>query len=169
MKGNDVIGNTAPFVIAREFEAPRELVWKAWTEPDAMRIWWGPKGSTVVYSKLDLRVGGTHHYRLDFSGHDIWGKLYYREIIKPERMVFVTTFSDEAGGITHHPMSPTWPAQMLTTVSFLEKNGRTTVTVEWIPINATAEELKAFEDNREGMKQGWGGTFDQLTEYLAKE
>ena len=89
------------------------------------------------------------------------------EIAAPERIVWVNSFSDEEGNLTRHPASPTWPLEMLTTVTFTEEKGKTTVTVRWIPLNATPEEQKTFDGTQEGMRQGWTGTFDQLTRYLA--
>lgn len=157
-----------PFVISREINAPRELVWKSWTESERLTQWWGPKGATVGYAKMDFRQGGTFHYRFHYAGQDMWGKKYYREIVKPERIVFINTFSDEQGAVTHHPLSPTWPAELLTTVTFEEREGKTTVTIEWTPINATAEELKTFDEGRGSMKQGWTGTLDQLADLLVK-
>ena len=91
-----------------------------------------------------------------------------REIVEPEPIVWVNSFSDENGNLSRHPFSPTWPLEMLTTTTFVEEKGKTTVTVRWIPINATPEERKTFDASREGMRQGWTGTFDQLSQYLAK-
>ena len=98
----------------------------------------------------------------------MWGKFVYREIVAPERIVLVSSFSDEAGGITRHPMSSTWPLEMLSTFTLAEKDGRTTATVHWLPLNPTEEESKTFDAAHESMKQGWIGTFDQLAAYLAK-
>jgi len=156
------------FVISREFNAPRELVWKAFTEPDQMKQWWGPKGAEVLYCKMDLRPGGIFHYRMRYMNNDMWGRFVYREIDPPKRIVFVSSFSDEQCGITRHPMAPTWPREMLSTVTFDEQAGKTTFTVRWIPINETDEEWKMFDTGRGSMKQGWTGTFDQLEAYLAK-
>jgi len=166
---NDATAPVKPFVISREFDAPRELVWNAWTESERIKQWWGPKGAVVEYSKLDFRVGGMLHYCMRFAEQEIWGKKVYRDITKPERIVFVNSFSDKSGGTTHHPMSPTWPLEMLTTVTFNEHGGKTTVTIEWIPINASAAELKTFDEGRDSMNQGWSGTLGQLAEYLAKD
>ena len=89
-------------------------------------------------------------------------------IFKPERIVFVNSFSDEKGNVARHRMHLAWPLEMLSTITFIEQAGKTTVTVRWLPLNATAEERKTFEDGFESMQQGWGGTFEQLGEYLAK-
>jgi len=165
---SDVIAPIKPFIISRAFDAPRDLVWKAWTEADRLAKWTGPKGSTVKYSKMDLRPGGSFHYCLQYGELEMWGRAYYREIDAPEKLVYINTFSDEQGGITRHPLAPEWPAELLTTVTLTEHNGKTTVTVEWIPINATETEIKLFDAARDSMKAGWGGSFDVLAEYLAK-
>jgi uncharacterized protein YndB with AHSA1/START domain len=157
------------FVISRVFDAPRDLVWKAFTEPEHMRQWWGPKGFKVIASKMDLRVGGTYHYGLESpDGKPMWGKFVYREITPPERLVFISSFSDENAGVTRHPMAPNWPLEMLSTFTFEEQpGGKTKFTVRWTPYNATEEETKVFEAGRDGMTQGWSGTMEQLAAYLA--
>jgi uncharacterized protein YndB with AHSA1/START domain len=170
------ISNTAPaiernngaFVLSRTFDAPRDLVFKAFTEPERMKHWWGPKGFTVIASAMDLRPGGTYHYGLGApDGSAMWGKFVYREIVAPERLVLVNSFSDENGGVTRHPMSPTWPLEMLSTFSFTEEHGRTTFTVKWSPLDPSPEERATFDGAHDGMRQGWGGTMDQLAAYLA--
>ena len=158
------------FIISRSFDAPRDKVWKAWTDREQLMQWFGPKGFTMTTAKLDFRPGGTFHYCLRSSdGKEMWGKFVYREIVAPERIVLVNSFSDEKGNLTRHPSSPTWPMEMLTTTTFTEEKGKTTVTVRWIPLNPTDDERKTFEGARDGMRQGWTGTFDQLSDYLTKK
>ncbi|MDP2653358.1 MAG: SRPBCC domain-containing protein [Candidatus Omnitrophota bacterium] len=155
------------FVISRTFDAPRDLVWKAFTEPERMKHWWGPKGFTVRVAKMDFHPGGTYHYGLQSpTGQEVWGKFVYREIVKPERIVWVNSFSDEKGGVARHPMSPGWPLEMLTTLTLEEQGGKTTLTIRWVPINATEQERKTFDDGMASMTQGWTGTLDQLAAYL---
>ena len=156
-----------PFIISREFDAPRERVWQAWTEVERLKQWFSPKGFTVIAAKMDFRPGGSYHYGMRTpTGQEMWGKWVFREIKAPERLVLVNSFSDAAGGMTRHPMAPTWPREMLSTSTFSERNGKTTITLEWLPINATPEEIATFEAGRDGMKMGWTGTMEQLTEYL---
>src|SRR6202049_2152833 len=89
---------SSEFVIARVFEATRELVWQAFTEPERMQHWWGPKGFTVVAAKMDLRPGGVYHYGMRApDGSTMWGKFVYREIVRPERIVLVNSFSGGRG------------------------------------------------------------------------
>jgi uncharacterized protein YndB with AHSA1/START domain len=158
------------FVISRTFDAPRDLVWKAFTDPQHMKQWWGPKGFTVFASKMDLRVGGVYHYGMTSpDGQAVWGKFVYREIVPQDRLVFITSFSDENGGITRHPMSPSWPRESLSTFTFENAGtGKTKFTVRWSPYTATEEERRTFEAGRDSMNQGWGGTLDRLAAYLAK-
>jgi uncharacterized protein YndB with AHSA1/START domain len=155
------------FVISRVFDTPRDLVWKAFTEPERMKQWWGPKGVKVIASKMDLRVGGTYHYGMETpDGKVMWGKFVYREITPPERLIFINSFSDEAGGLTRHPMSPTWPLEMLSTFTFEDLGGQTRFTIRWAPNNPTEEERKTFDAGQDSMTQGWGGTMEQLAAYL---
>lgn len=161
---------SVPFVISRVFDAPRDRVWKSWTEAERLKQWWGPKGFVVTHCKIDLRPGGIMHYCLRMpDGGEMWGRFVYREIVKPERLVWVNSFSDKDGGVTVHPMSPTWPREMLSTATFEEQGGKTKLTVQWIPLDTSTDlERKTFEDGRESMKMGWTGTMDQFAEYLAK-
>lgn len=158
-----------PFVISRVFPAPRERLWKAFTELDQIKRWFGPKGFTTKFATLDLRPGGTYHYQLvSPSGQEMWGRFVYREIVPSSRVVFVSSFSDPEGGVTRHPLSPNWPERMLTTISFTQEGGeRTRFTAEWVPLEPGEEERRVFEEGRESMTQGWSGTFERLEQHLA--
>ncbi|RJP69981.1 MAG: SRPBCC domain-containing protein [Candidatus Abyssobacteria bacterium SURF_17] len=152
-------------VITRVFDAPRELVFKAWTEPERLMRWWGPKGFTTPFCKTDLRVGGVIHYCMRSpEGRDFWGKGVYREIVEPERIVCTDFFVDEKGNpvpATHYGMSPSWPAEMLVTVTFAEHGGKTKLTLR--------HDLGPVPDSERDMcQQGWSESFDKLAEYLAK-
>ena len=158
------------FVISRVLDAPRELVWRCFTEVEHMKQWWGPKGVTVTQAKMNLRPGGTFHYRMETAdGGEIWGKMAYREITPRDRIVFLNSFSDAAGGTTNHPMAPTWPLEMLSIFTFEDvPGGKTRFTVRWSPHNATDEEQRTFDAGHDSMRQGWGGTLDKLEAYVKK-
>jgi uncharacterized protein YndB with AHSA1/START domain len=161
---------TRDFIISRTFDAPREQVWKAWTERDQLMQWFGPKGFVMSEAKLDFRPGGSLHYCLRGpDGKEMWGKFVYREILPPERIALLNSFSDKDGNLTRHPLSPSWPLEMLTTTTFAEDRGKTTVTIRWALLNPTEEERKTFDSSHDGMRQGWTGAFDQLAEYLARQ
>jgi uncharacterized protein YndB with AHSA1/START domain len=158
-----------PFETSRVFDAPRERVWAAWTEAEHMKKWWGPKGFKVKQLTLELRPGGRLHYcLLAPDGKEMWGKMAYREIKKPEKLVFMNSFSDANGGTTRHPWSENWPLELVSTITF-EALGpkQTKVSIAWLPApGSTDAELKTFDEGRDSMKMGWGGTMDQLSEFL---
>ena len=159
-------------VISRILNAPRDKVWKAWSEADSLAQWWGPKGCTIRIVTFDFRPGGVFHYTMQFQpGHDMFGRFVYRDIAAPERIVFINSFSDLDGGITRAPfpqLKDTWPLEVHNTVTLTEENGKTTLTLRGRPINATEAETKTFIGMFDSMKQGFGGTFDKLDDYLEK-
>ena len=159
------------FVLSRTFSAPRNTVFKAWTDADQMKQWWGPKGFPVSTATMDLKPGGSYHYALrSAEGFEMWGKFLYREVAAPERLVFISTFSNKAGEVTRHPMVPTWPLHTLSTVTFAEEGtGHTKVTLRGVPENADALELATFVTGLEGMRMAWTATLDQLDAFLAAQ
>jgi uncharacterized protein YndB with AHSA1/START domain len=156
------------FVISRELDAPRELVWECFTRPERMKEWWGPTGVKIAKSDMDLRVGGTYHYGMETpDGKVMWGRQVFREITPPERLVFINSFSDEAGGLGRHPLAPSWPLEMMSIFTFEEMpDGKTKFTVHWSPYNATEEEQATFDAGHASMTGGWSGTMDKLEAYL---
>jgi uncharacterized protein YndB with AHSA1/START domain len=157
------------FVISRTFDAPRDLVYRAWTETEHLTKWFGPVGFTTTAAKNDPRPGGVFHYRMRSpTGAEMWGKWVYREVTPPERIAFVSSFSDAAGNTTRAPFSDEWPLEVLSVITFTEEGGKTTVTMRGLPINANEAERKKFGEMHGSMRGGWGGTLDQLAEYLAK-
>jgi uncharacterized protein YndB with AHSA1/START domain len=140
-------------VITRVFDAPRDLVFKAWSEPERLVQWFGPKGFTsTVVGSMDPRTGGA--YRLHMrgpDGDDHWVQGVYREIVEPERIVCTFVWTDAAG-------IPTRPETLLT-LSFEADGQRTKLTLH----QAVFESVTA-RDEHEG---GWTGSLERLTEYLA--
>jgi uncharacterized protein YndB with AHSA1/START domain len=155
-------------IITRTFDAPRTLVWQAWTEAERLLHWWGPKGVTMKVANVDLRPGGSLHYCYEMAnGNVMWGLFNYHEIVAPERLVFTSGFSDEQGNLTRNPWAPVWPLEILNVYNFTEENGKTTIHMRGLPYNATDEEQKAFAGATSMIQQGFKGTLDQLAEYLA--
>lgn len=157
------------FTVTRTFNAPRDLVWKAYTEADRLMQWWGPQGVTMRVAKMDLRPGGRFHYCYQMpDGNEMWGVFDYREVVAPERLVFTNAFSDAEGTIVRAPFSAEWPLELLNTQTLAEHEGKTTITVSAVPYKATAAERKTFESAFASLQQGIKGTMDQLEEYLAR-
>jgi len=157
-----------PYSISREFKAPRALVYQVSTDPAHIAKWYGPAGAVVIHSKMDLRPGGSYHYGLRMpDGMEMWGKQVYREIVAPEKLVYIQSFSDKDGGVTRHPMSATWPLEMLATTTFDDLGGKLTkMTVSWLPFNADDTAIDTFDAARPGMDQGFEGMFASLEAYL---
>jgi uncharacterized protein YndB with AHSA1/START domain len=95
---NNVVSETERMVVTRVFDAPRELVWKAWTDPKYVMQWWGPKGFTAPVCKMDFRVGGKFLYCMRApDGQEFWNGGEYHEIVAHEKIVSSMYFSDPAG------------------------------------------------------------------------
>jgi uncharacterized protein YndB with AHSA1/START domain len=157
------------FVITRVFDAPRELVWRVWTDASHLAHWWGPKGCKIKVVKLDVRPGGVFHYSMAYKpGHEMWGRFVYREVAAPNRLVYVSSFSDPSGGLTRAPFKDTFPLEVLNTLTLEDNAGMTTLTLRGRPINASEEELRTYAGMFGSMQQGFSGTFDRLVDYLAK-
>jgi uncharacterized protein YndB with AHSA1/START domain len=157
------------FEITRVFKAPRDRVWKAWSEADQLKHWWGPKGCSIEIPRFEFRLGGFLHYAMKFAdAPTMWGRFNYREIVVPERIVWLNSFSNEKCGITRAPFSEFCPLEIENSVTFTEHAGTTTVSLRAEPFGEVAEERKYFEELRSSLEQGYGGTFEQLADYLAK-
>ena len=157
------------FTFSRTFNAPRDIVWKARANPASFVEWWRPGGCELSVVKIEFKPGGLFHYNMKMpNGNMMWGRMVYREIVEPERIVFVNSFSDASGGITRAPFSATWPLEILNNMTFTERGGQTTVDLRGGPINPTDEERATFEGSFPSMKQGFGSTFDLLDEFLAR-
>ena len=108
-----------------------------------------------------------YHYFMRAFGNEMWGKWIFREIDPPNRIVFVSSFSNEDAGVGNHPLAPDWPKETLTTLQFEDVNGKTKLIVRSIPINASEHERKIFTDAFSSMQMGWGGTMEQLENYIS--
>ena len=158
---------TTEFVLTRTFDAPRSTVWKAWTEADRLKRWWGPKMFEMFHLTVDLRPGGLMHYGMRGPMGEMWGRFVYGDIEPESRLTFINSFSDADGGITGNPWMPTWPKEVMNEVTFTEEGGKTTVTMRGGPINADEAGIATFLAGIPGMQGGFAGTFAQLDEELA--
>jgi uncharacterized protein YndB with AHSA1/START domain len=151
-------------VVTRTFDAPRALVFRAWTEPEHLRRWWGPRGWTLTVCTVDLRPGGVWHYCMRGPlGEETWGRAVYREITPPERLVFTDSFSDAVGNLvepTSYGSGPDFPREVLVTVTVDERDGKTLVTLR-LAVGAMPDA------EREAVQWGWGEALDRLAETLA--
>ncbi len=147
-------------IITRVFEAPRELVWKAWTDPNHMMRWWGPKRFISPVCKIDFRVGGKYLFCMRSpEGRDYWSTGVYREIVPMERIVYSDNFADEKGNVVpasyYNFPEENWPKELLVTVTF---EGKTKMTLHH------AGFPDAHHNNLASL--GWNESFDKLAASL---
>lgn len=165
-------GQEPPFTISHVFNASREKVWEAWTRREHLVRWFGPKGSTILHATADLRVGGQFHYCMSHpNGMEMWARWVFQTINPPDRLEFISSFSNAVGEITPAPFPglDDFPPETWTTVTFVEHAGKsrgTLVTIEARPFNGAKAQRDFFAAFHDSMRQGWTGTMQQLAEFL---
>lgn len=162
-------------VIERIFNAPREAVWRAWTEPELIKKWWGPEGFSAPSIKLELRVDGKYIFAMHGPKGSEWDKdMYsagvYKEIIPDEKLVVTDYFSDENGKMmepAYYGMDPNFPKELTATILFEETDqGKTKLSIIYSPPE-TKEQLEAMLAS--GMNEGWDSSLDKLKMVLESE
>lgn len=151
-------------VISRTFDSPRECVWKAWTDAEQVKRWWGPKGFLTRFAQIDLQVGGTSLYcTRSPEGNDYWSTGTFREIIPFERIVVTDSFTDEKGDVipaSYYGMpGDNWPLELLVTLTFSNARGRTKLTLRHAGFHSADVQVQAGA--------GWKESFDKLKAYLS--
>lgn len=144
-------GGGAELYLTRVFNAPREIVFKAWTDPEQMKQWLGPRDFPAVHVEMDLRPGGAWRacLRPVHGGPDLWQGGYYREITVPEKLVYTFAWDEPHPAHGH---------EMLVTAVFTEQDGRTRLVFRQTGLPSAAE--------RDGHQGGWTSTFDRLDDFL---
>ncbi|PTR10788.1 uncharacterized protein YndB with AHSA1/START domain [Nitrosospira sp. Nsp5] len=139
-------------VITRIFDAPRSLVFKAWTQPEHLAHWCCPRGFTTPFHQSDIRPGGAWRVCMRSpEGKDYWVRGFYREIVEPEQLVFTHTWEDAEGKPDH---------ETLVTVSLTEHDGKTT--------QVFRQAIFKSVENRDSHEGGWNESFDNLADYLVQ-
>jgi uncharacterized protein YndB with AHSA1/START domain len=157
------------FVFTRTFHASRHDVWDAFTQPEHLKHWWGAPGSSIEIVHHELKPNGLFHYCMEFpDGRSMWARFIFREIVAPERLVWLNGFSDAQAGLTRNPWAPSLPLETLNTVTLIEQSGKTLLTITVVPFNASDEETRIFEAGINGMKVGFGASFNKLADYVAR-
>ena len=137
--------------ITRVFDAPRELLFKTWTDPRHAMNWWGPTDYPVTHVEMDVRPGGAWRNCLTSTetGKELWQGGVYREVVPPARLVFTFAWDDDGG------RGP----ETLVTVTFADEGGKTRMTFRQEPFQSV--------ENRDGHRGGWTSSFDRLDAFLA--
>jgi uncharacterized protein YndB with AHSA1/START domain len=140
-------------VITRLIDAPRALVFKAWTQPEHVARWWGPKDFSIFHCEMDVRVGGAYRCAMRSpQGTEYWKRGVYREIVEPERVAFTFAWERPDGSLEH---------ELLTTVTFEEHGGKTRLTLR--------QGVFATTERRDEHMAGWSSTLERLAEYLTAQ
>ncbi|WP_196259179.1 SRPBCC family protein [Pelagibacterium limicola] len=151
---NAMAPQTRPeLTIRRKFSAPRGLVFRAWTDPDQLKLWCCPTGFTIPHSEADIRIGGDYRSCMRSpEGDEYWTGGTYLEIVPDEKVVFTHSWLDDAGQKTH---------DTTVTVTLTDaEGGGTSLTLH--------QSFFLSESARDGHEEGWNSTLDALSEYLAK-
>lgn len=152
--------NGKQVTITRDFQAPQDLVYRAFTEAEQIVKWWGPVGFTTRVTTMDVRPGGIWHYCMSSAEWgDAWGLATYIEVSPTDRLVYTDAFSDESGTI-----NPDLPVST-TVTTFAGQDGRTTVTM--VTDYATEADLQQVLEM--GVLEGVGSQFGRLDELLAAD
>jgi uncharacterized protein YndB with AHSA1/START domain len=164
------MANTKEFKITRVFNASRELVWRAWTDPEMAMKWWGPEGFTSPSIKIDLRVGGKYIFAMQGPKGTEWDKVMYsagvyKEIIPFEKIVCTDYFSNENGDVippSEYGAGADFPVENLVTVTFEEYDGKTTLSIVYGDLSEEVLEVML----KMQMKEGWESSLEKLEKIL---
>ena len=160
-------------VIERDFDAPREMVWKAWTDPEMVKKWWGPKDFTAPSIKIEFREGGKYVFAMQGPPGSKWEKVMYsageyKKIVPNEELVVTDYFSDENGKMVTPAESgledPNFPKESTVTVKFEDAgDGKNRLSIIY-PKPESEEQFRAML--KSGMKEGWNSSLDKLADSL---
>src|SRR5688572_32627399 len=158
----------AIFKLTREFNAPRQRVFNAFSNAEALNAWWGPVETKNSVIKLDFRPGGIFHYKMDSQGKVTYGRFLFSKIQPFELLEFTNAFADENAKVVRAPFDIQIPLEIFYRLRFTEHNGKTVIEMTGQPVNATPKESEGFRSIGLGMERGFGATFNKLSSYLEK-
>ncbi len=155
------------YVLERVFDAPREMVWRAWTDPDLLHRWYGPGVETVIH-RFDLKSGGAWLNEMKWGGNSNFSKMSFQEVVEQEKLVWHHASTDGDWNTIKNPMMPDWPQVLLTTVTFTDQGDKTIVRLTQVPLDASEAEIACFAETMAGMDKGWGSGYAVLDEIFAE-
>ena len=155
------------YVLERVFDAPRELVWKTWTDPQLLSRWYGPNVETIIH-RLDVTPGGLWLNEMKWGDKSNYQRSEYTDVMPPERLVMLQSTADADWNAAPNPMMPDWPRVLLTTVTFEDADGQTKMRLTWVPHEASQAEITCFAAALDGMGKGWGAGMELLAALLAE-
>lgn len=155
------------FVMTRHFDAPPELVWRTWTEPEPVERWYGPGVETKIHA-FEPKAGGRWLNEMITETQSMYQRMDFTEVDPPSRLVMLMSNADQDWNIIPSPMMPDWPRTLITTVTLETEGDGTLLTLIWEPHKPTETETKAFAAALDGLEKGWGAGMDIIAEILAE-
>ena len=155
------------YTLDRVFDAPCEMVWRAWTDPALLSRWYGPGVETIIH-KFDLEPGGVWLNEMKWEDNSNLSKVVFQEVVPQEKLVWHQSSTDSEWNIITNPMMADWPRVMLTTVTFEDMGSKTNVRLTMVPIEATDAEISCFAGAMAGMNDRWGKGYAELDELFAE-
>ncbi|MBB6523040.1 SRPBCC family protein [Pseudoteredinibacter isoporae] len=158
-----------PAVMTRDFEAPMQLVYEAWTQAEHLCQWQAPNADVVCeYKSAEIKSGGSSLHKMTMpNGHEMWLLTKYHELDPFTTIVFRQYRSNEAGEILAPPM-PNWPREIEAIIQLSETDGITHMKFIWQPVNPTQEEAEAWTAHHAQGAGGWARSFEMLAAYLSQ-
>ncbi|MEM8574697.1 MAG: SRPBCC domain-containing protein [Pseudomonadota bacterium] len=154
------------YLLERVFDAPRDLVWRTWTEPDLLARWYGPNVETVIH-RLEATPGGLWLVEMKWGGNSKYERVEYTEVDPPKRLEWLQSAADSDFNPASNPMMPDWPRVLHTVVTFEEIGNKTKLRLVWTPFEATDAELACFAGAIANLDKGWGAGMAILEQLLA--
>lgn len=152
--------------LERTFDAPRDLVWRAWTDPEILHRWYGPGAETTIH-QFDLEPGGAWLNEMKWGENSNFQKVVFQEVAENQKLAWHHhSCTDAEWNDIASPMMPGWPRLLLTTVMFEGDGDKTKVTLTQAPMEATDEEIACFAEAMGNMDKGWGSGYTIMDEIL---
>jgi len=155
------------YIIDRVFDAPRAMVWRAWSDPKLLARWYGPGVDTIIH-KFDLKPGGEWLNEMKWGEKSDLSKAVFQEVLPEEKMVWHHSSTDADWNIVSNPMMADWPRVLLTVVTFKDDGEKTKVRLAWTPLEASEAEMTCFANVMGNMSKGWESGFAIMDEMFAE-
>lgn len=153
------------YIYNREFDAPLTTVWKTWTDPKLLAVWYGPGVETIIH-KFDLQPGGSWLNEMKFGEKSDFSRMDFIEVVENVKLVWNHSSTDADWNVATNQMMPNWPKTFLTTVTFSEVDGKSKIQLQQVPVDASEAEIACFTEMMSNMDHGWGSGFDIFEKLL---
>lgn len=155
------------YVIDRVFDAPRKLVWKAWTTPDLLARWYGPGVDTIIH-KFELKPGGLWLNEMKWGDKSDLSRMEFVAVEPETQLVWLHSSADANWNVAPNQMMPDWPRTLRITVDFRDMGDKAGVRLSKVPVDASEAEIACFVQAMSNLDKGWGSGFAMLADILAE-